>query len=302
MRKSILLLGVCFLLLASCAKSGGSVGKSVFDPNDVGQDLDSTEPGESPGVTPGTPPITSPDEEVPSFPIEPFPEDAKKFNKAWTRTDTALVLDCYQGSSINWDKVATDKRVAGVIHRATIGLRADLLYAKRKEITARHRYLWGAYHLGKSGDPIKQAQFYLDTIGGPTGDVDGILMVLDLEDVTNPEMMNIKNAQIFLAYVYKQTGRVPIVYANHTTTKALNKAMANDPYFTESRLWYARYRTEIPDFPEGIWPSYFLWQFSSYLNCSKTGSCLYNVPGTDRYIDVNVFYGSIEALKQQWFL
>ena len=272
-----------FLALAACAPSD----KTVFDPNDVGQDVDTKRDQ--------APPIQN---EQPVTKVEPFPEDAKKFNRAWTRTDTSILIDCYQGSSINWDKLSTDKRVAGVIHRATIGLRADTLFASRRDIANRKGLLWGAYHLGKSGDPLTQAEFFLKTLG----DSKNVLMILDLENTSDGSMMNVANAKLFMAYIYQQTGRVPVVYANHSVTKALNTAVKNDPNFKSSRLWYARYLSAIPDFPKGNWNTYFLWQFSSYLNCSKTGSCLYNVPGTDRYIDVNVFYGSREALQYQWTL
>ncbi len=294
MRKIILLLSVSsFLTLAACSSHSG---KSVFDPTDVGQDIDST----APGTQEPTSDINSPSQDngLESAPVAPFPEDAQKFNQAWKRTDTALLLDCYQGNSINWDKVSTDKRVVGVIHRATIGLRVDAKFAERKDIADRKGFLWGGYHLGKPGDPIQQAQLFLKTIG----DTQNTLMVLDLEDTSDKNMMGIADAQKFMQYVYEQTGKMPVVYANHIVTKALSDSFKSDPYFRASRLWYARFRTSIPDFPNSLWPTYFIWQFSSAINCAKTGSCLYNVPGTDRYIDVNVFYGTKEALRQQWTL
>ena len=115
-------------------------------------------------------------------------------------------------------------------------------------------------------------------------------------------MMSVAESVKFMEYVYQQTGRIPVVYANHSVTKALNTALAGNELFAKSRLWYARFRTDIPDFPKGIWGTYFLWQFSSEINCSKTGTCLYNVPGTAFDMDVNVFYGSKAALASQWLL
>jgi GH25 family lysozyme M1 (1,4-beta-N-acetylmuramidase) len=287
------------LTLAACSSHSG---KSVFDPNDVGHDQDSSNSGTvSPTPPPAQPPAVEPPAgptQVPTENVEPFPEDTQKYYQAWKRTDTSILLDCYQGNSINWDKVATDPRVTGVLHRATIGLRADTGYEARKAIAGRHGYFWGAYHLGTSGDPIAQAQFYLKTIGDPTN----ILMVLDLEDTDASSMMNIPNAKIFVQYIYQQTGRIPVIYANQNVTKLLTAAVKTDPYFKASRLWYARFQSNISDFPRGLWSGYFMWQFSSMLNCSRTGSCLYNVPGTDHYIDVNVFYGTREALREQWTL
>jgi GH25 family lysozyme M1 (1,4-beta-N-acetylmuramidase) len=61
-----------------------------------------------------------------------------------------------EGNDIDWDKLATDKRVVAIIHRATIGDRVDKKYADRKIEAKKRGYKWGAYHFGKPGDPIKQ--------------------------------------------------------------------------------------------------------------------------------------------------
>src|SRR5262249_6610331 len=102
-----------------------------------------------------------------------------EFNHPWTDPTTAIVLDPYQDNSINWDKVATDTRVVGVIHRGTIGLRKDTLYKTRRDEAKSRGYKWGSYHLGRPGDPIVQADFYLTTIA-PTDDE---VMALDIESL-----------------------------------------------------------------------------------------------------------------------
>lgn len=208
------------------------------------------------------------------------------------------MIDAYQGNSINWDQMATDKRMVGVIHRASIGMTVDSKYKERQRIATQRGYLWGAYHLGRPGQPIEQAKLYLKTIG----DHSNVLMILDLENISSSSFMNASEAKQFMEYVYEQTGRVPVVYANHSTTQALNRIFEDDEIFLSSRLWYARFRSSIPAFPYGVWPTYFLWQFSSEINCSTTGRCLYNVPGTRYDMDVNVFYGTKEALEYQWTL
>ena len=55
-----------------------------------------------------------------------------EFNEPWKNPNIALAIDPYEGNDINWDKLATDTRVVAVIHRATIGDRADRKYAERK--------------------------------------------------------------------------------------------------------------------------------------------------------------------------
>lgn len=223
-------------------------------------------------------------------------ENLNSFHCPWEIQDTSIVIDAYQGNSIDWDLMAGDKRVAGVIHRASIGSRVDTAYVSRKTIAKSRGYLWGAYHLGMKGNPIAQADLFLSLIGNETD----TLMFLDLENTTSGTFMTIDEAVIFMEYVYEKTGRIPVVYANHSTTKLLSQAVATHPLFQQSRLWYARFKEKVTDYPSTLWPSYFLWQFSSEINCSSTGACLYNVPGTQYDMDINVFYGTNDELKAQW--
>lgn len=217
-------------------------------------------------------------------------------NSPWNRSNSSIVIDAYEGNSIDWNKMATDTKVAGVIHRSSIGLKVDGQYIARKKIALERGYLWGAYHLGRPGNTIAQADLFLSLIK----DEPNTLMILDLEDTNSGSFMTINEAVIFMNYIYEKTGRIPVVYANHSTTVLLNQKVKSNPLFQQSKLWYARFKSNITDFPAGIWQNYFLWQFSSEINCSTTGSCLYNVPGTKSDMDVNVFHGSANELAAQW--
>jgi lysozyme len=233
-------------------------------------------------------------------PIEPDPTppgqtDASSLNKPWLKEDTTLVIDAYEGNSIDWDKMATDEKVVGVIHRSSIGMRVDTKYNSRKKIALERGYLWGAYHFGKRGDTLKQADLFLSLVG----DAQDTLMVLDLEDTNSSSLMSIDEAVVFMDYVYEKTGKIPVVYANHSTTKLLNSKVKSHLLFKQSKLWYARFKDNIPDFPVGIWSNYFLWQFSSEINCTSS-SCLYRVPGTSTDMDVNVFNGPPSELSLKW--
>ena len=192
--------------------------------------------------------------------------------------------------------MAQDERMVGVIHRSSIGLRVDTKYKERRAIAKERGYLWGAYHLGYKGDVQEQVDLFLDLVDGD----EETLMILDLEDTTNGLFMTIDEAVTFMEMVYERTGRIPVVYANHSTTKKLNQKVSNNPILQQSKLWYARFKSNVYDYPAGIWPNYFLWQFSSEINCSKTGSCLYNVPGTRYDMDVNVYYGTVDDLRANW--
>ena len=100
--------------------------------------------------------------------------------------------------------------------------------------------------------------------------------------------MSLVDAEIFVRYVKKRTGRYPVLYTNHATAKFI--AQNRDKYrlLAKLNLWYARYKADIRGvFPMGNWPSYTIWQFSSMANCNKR-RCLRRIAGADNFIDVNV--------------
>src|SRR6266852_3158084 len=138
------------------------------------------------------------------------------FNEPWKNPKIAIAIDPFEGNTIDWDQLATDKRVVAIIHRATIGDRADRKYAERRDEAKKRGYKWGAYHFGKPGDPIKQADFFLDTVK-PTPDD---LIALDLESTDGSKYMSFDEAQVFIKRVKEKTGRYPLIYANNEVTKA----------------------------------------------------------------------------------
>lgn len=221
-----------------------------------------------------------------------------EFNEPWKNPNVALAIDPFEGNDIDWDQLATDKRVVAIIHRATIGDRADKKYAERKIEAKKRAYKWGAYHLGKPGDPIKQADFFLETVKPEADD----LMALDLESTDATKHMSFDDARIFISRVREKTGRYMLVYANKVVTKAISEQFADRDVFAKTPLWYARFKANVDDFPKGTWNSYTLWQFSSEINCSpdNRAACLYTVPGTAYDIDVNVFNGTVADLRKKW--
>ncbi len=272
----------------------GTNGQESEDNNDNNQEEDviSDNPNEEQDETEGDD-TTDNDQD---FADEPTQTITESFNRPWNKSGTTIIIDAYQGNSINWNQMAADTKLAAVIHRSSIGLRVDTKYESRKVEALSRGYLWGAYHLGYKGNTIAQADLFLDLINGEQD----TLMILDLEDTSNGRFMTINEAIVFMEYVYEKTGRIPVVYANHSTTRKLNASVAAHPLMQQAKLWYARFKSNVTDFPFGIWNNYFMWQFSSEINCSSTGSCLYNVPGTRYDMDVNVFYGSRTELVSRW--
>jgi len=223
---------------------------------------------------------------------------SSEFSEPWKNPGIALVIDPYEGNDIDWEKLATDKRVVAIIHRATIGARADRKYAERRDEAKRRGYKWGAYHFGKPGDPAKQADFFLETVK-PTGED---LIALDLESDDPSKDMSFDEARIFIKRIKEKTGRYPLIYANRIVAKAITDKYGADDVFVKTRLWYARFKKEITDFPTVTWKTYTIWQFSSELNCSATNrdTCLYTVPGTAYDMDVDVYNGTVDELESKW--
>lgn len=220
------------------------------------------------------------------------------FNEPWKNPNVALAIDPYEGNDIDWDKLAADKRVVAIIHRATIGDRADLKYAERRDEAKKRGYKWGAYHLGKPGDPIKQADFFLETAKPAADD----LMAIDLESDDATKHMSFDDARLFIKRIKAKTGRYPFVYANNLVTKAINEKYGADEVFGKTHLWYARFKRTVTDFPAGAWTTYTIWQFSSEQNCAPTNrsACLYTVPGTEYDMDIDVYNGTIDELRKKW--
>jgi hypothetical protein len=93
----------------------------------------------------------------------------------------------------------------------------DTKYAERKLEAKKRGYKWGGYHYGKPGDPIKQADFFLETAKPEADD----LIALDLESTDNSKHMSFAEAREFIKRIKEKTGRYPVVYANNLVTKAI---------------------------------------------------------------------------------
>jgi lysozyme len=221
-----------------------------------------------------------------------------EFTEPWKNPNIALAIDPFEGNPIDWEQLATDKRVVAIIHRATIGFRVDRKYAERKVEAKKRGYKWGAYHYGKPGDPIKQADFFLERVKPDADD----LIALDLESTGSSKHMSFEEAREFIKRIKEKTGRYPVVYANNLVTKAIADKYGEDDVFAKTHLWYARFKKSVTDFPAGTWKTYTIWQFSCEMNCNAAdrSNCFYTVPGTEYDMDVDVFNGTIQELRSKW--
>jgi GH25 family lysozyme M1 (1,4-beta-N-acetylmuramidase) len=208
----------------------------------------------------------------------------------WKNPEAPLIIDCYHANNIDWALLGTEPRVAAIIHKATVGSKKiDPKYHARRQEAKQRGYLWGSYHLGLAGHPEQQADHYLKTVKPGPDD----LIALDLEDVTSKRFMNANEATRFIQRVKQQLGRYPVVYVNRRSARHITNCF-KDTVFAHTPLWYANFTDTIDNLPEGVWPGYTLWQFSSEILIQQP------VPGTETDMDVNVFNGSMEDLKAKW--
>jgi lysozyme len=219
-----------------------------------------------------------------------------EFTAPWKQDNPSIIIDAYGPNPINWEEMEKDTNVIGVIHKCSEGLTVDKKYKERSEKAKELNYLWGSYHLGRSGNPIEQAKFYLAQVE----DLEKDLIALDLEDIDNPKFMNLENALIFIDYVRENTGRYPVLYFNNSVLNQINEKYGTTSSFSKCPLWYARFKSEVTDFNSTTWSSYTFWQFSCEINCEKTGECLYNVPGCEFDMDVNIFNGNHQEIQMLW--
>jgi GH25 family lysozyme M1 (1,4-beta-N-acetylmuramidase) len=243
-------------------------------------------------------------------------------SQPWNDPRNAIIVDAYELNIIDWDQLLQDKRIAAFISKASDGLPESYscigdhagdtfahcktmwrkyavsreLYQTRRTLAKMNGLLWGAYHLGRPGNPIDQANHFLD-YADPKPDE---LMVLDIDGSDKTQFMSLDDAQIFVGHIKVRTGRYPILYTNHNIAKYIAAHRDEYPILSRLPLWYARYKPDVKGtFPLGNWDNYTLWQFSSSDNCSAA-KCPYRVPGTLTDIDVNVAPMTRLQLAEVW--
>ncbi|RUU31209.1 glycosyl hydrolase 25 family protein [Mesorhizobium sp. M6A.T.Ce.TU.016.01.1.1] len=248
------------------------------------------------------------------------PAQASDFSEPWKNTDRALVIDAYEYNSIDWAELATDKRIVGFINKASDGMPppyfcfgadtetrlcktlwkrhavAQELFQTRKVVAKALGLKWGAYHLARPGNPVGQANNFINFAKPGPDD----LLALDIEDDDPTKWMSLEDAEEFVRHVHRRIGRFPVLYTNGKTAKHIADNKYKYRLLSRLPLWYARYKPDIGvHFPMGNWQGYALWQFSAKANCGRF-RCPYRVAGTPNDIDVNVAPMDAATLRAQW--
>ena len=244
-----------------------------------------------------------------------------EFSAPWRDKSKPIILDAYEKNPIDWRNVVTNEQIFGFIGKGSDGLPPPWackkpnnveqtlckktfqnywlkkeLYKTRKTVAKSLGLKWGAYHLGRPGNPIAQANHFIDF----TDPDDDDLLAIDIEHDDPDKWISLEDAEIFAEHIKRRLGRYPVLYTNHNTAKRIAARRAELPILSRLPLWYARFRSNINGaFPMGHWDSYAIWQFSAHPNCNKR-RCLYRVAGTKTDIDVNVGRLNANELEKAW--
>ena len=220
-----------------------------------------------------------------------------------------IIIDAYGKNDMNHAQIKQDKNVGAIIYKSSDGLKVDPKYAESRKDAIKNGFLVASYHLGRKGEPIKQADFYLSQIGVNTSEP----MSLDIED-TEGDNISLADAEIFIKRIYEKTNKYPLIYVNNKVFNAINQSYDKSSVFAKCDLWYARFQTTLPQLSTRVWDKVTLWQFACEINCQvclekdkdkkciKTSpayspDCPYKITGTKNDIDVNVFNGTSADFK-----
>ena len=202
-----------------------------------------------------------------------MPASASDFSEPWKRADRALVIDAYEYNPIDWQKLSSDKRIVGFINKGSDGLSppyscsgnatetklckalwkrhavARELFQTRRTVAKALGLKWGAYHLGRPGNPIDQANNFIDFADPAPDD----LIALDIEENDPEKWMSLEDAETFVRHIHTRLGRLPVLYTNGSTAllhrrepRALRAAVA------AAALVCALQAGDRPAFPEGL--------------------------------------------------
>lgn len=249
-------------------------------------------------------------------------QEPSEFNELWKDESRALVIDAYKDNYLDCAKLSREPRVVGIIYRVTQGSGSDAkkYFEMKRKCKDTHNFKWGSFHVGKLGNPERQAQFYIDT--AQPGDDE--VIALDIEGLGGNNM-TLEEATRFIKKIFELTGRYPLLYVmGAVRDEIIRKYEPNNDFaiFEKTPLWYPRYCNNIscyfsPTRPAPVLDKYLFWQFASEQNCRsrkvrRGGTCsaarcpLNTCPlprplsGTDGDMDVNVYNGTVEELRNKW--
>jgi lysozyme len=204
------------------------------------------------------------------------------------------VVDLYHDDNLGTDTPehnfakAFKAGIRGIIHKATEGGEMVDRMCRTREIAARATgMLWGWYHFMRPGDPARQAEHFVVTIGaGMAGP--GIL-VLDHED----DKVSVANALRWMQLVHMMTGRTPWLYSGFLIREQMDGRHA--PIWADFPLWLPEFG-DVANVPQP-WQKATLWQFTG----DGEGPLPHTISGIAlKHADISSFDGTDEELREAW--
>jgi GH25 family lysozyme M1 (1,4-beta-N-acetylmuramidase) len=189
----------------------------------------------------------------------------------------------------DWDLVRSFG-ILGVINKATEGPgMTDKTFAIRRKPARDRDILYGAYHFLRPGNPIAQADHFLE-VALSVSQPDELLLALDHEDRSVP----LEDAKKWLQRVLEKAGRRAVLYSGFLIKAQLGKR--RDPFLAEHRLWLSHFSSR-PVCPPN-WPAPWIIQFTG----DGQGPEPHRVPGISIAggIDLNHYGDTPEKLKAEW--
>ena len=155
---------------------------------------------------------------------------------------------------------------------------SDTTFLHNFDMARRYGFIRGAYHFfNPKTDPIRQADFFIRSVKLEAGDLPP---VLDIEKRGSDEQSLRTNLKRWLDRVEQHYKVKPILY---TSYKFKNRYL-NDSVFNAYPYWIAHYYVDSVEY-SGKWT---FWQHTD----------VGRLPGIDERVDLNVFNGDLEQLKQ----
>ena len=187
----------------------------------------------------------------------------------------------HQGK-IDWnnvDLIFEEHKIHFTFIRATYGnTKVDKFFKQNWNAKKNPRIICGAYQYYRPNqNSLKQAQLFINTVKLKKGDLPPII---DIEEKpTNQSMKSLKiGMQKWLDKIEKHYGVKPIIYSNKTFYENFLRTE-----FKDYPLWIANHNATMK-------PTNYNWKFWQYSTHGK-------VNGINGSVDINVFNGSAEELK-----
>ena len=186
----------------------------------------------------------------------------------------------YQGK-IDWKMLTQTRQGQFPIHFVFMkstegGDFSDKNFVTNFDSAKAYGFIRGAYHFyNPKTDPIKQADFFINSVKLEAGDLPP---VLDIEKKGRDMKILQKDLKVWLRKVENHYGVKPIIYASYK----FKTRYLNDSVFNSYPYWIAHYYVDSVKY-EGDWK---FWQHTD----------VGTLPGISEQVDLNIFNGSLSDL------